>query len=43
MIESVILEHPGVVEVAVLGVPDDVYGEVVTALVARRCVGRGCP
>ena len=27
----------GVAEVAVLGVPDDVYGEVVTALVARRC------
>ena len=33
MIESAILEHPGVAEVAVLGVPDDVYGEVVTAVV----------
>ena len=36
MVESAILEHPGVAEVAVLGVPDEVYGEVVTALVARR-------
>jgi malonyl-CoA/methylmalonyl-CoA synthetase len=36
MIESVILEHPGVAEVAILGVPDEVYGEVVTALVALK-------
>lgn len=36
MIESAIMEHPGVAEVAVLGVPDDVYGEVVTAIVARK-------
>ena len=36
MIENVILEHPGVAEVAVLGMPDETYGEVVTALVARR-------
>ncbi|KAG1670361.1 hypothetical protein FOA52_000121 [Chlamydomonas sp. UWO 241] len=35
-IESVVLEHPGVAEVAVIGVPDEVYGEVVTALVARK-------
>eukprot|EP00955_Chlamydomonas_euryale_P116263 366406-Chlamydomonas_euryale.AAC.26 len=36
MIESAIMEHPGVSEVAVLGVPDDTYGEVVTALVGRQ-------
>ena len=36
MIENVILEHPGVAEVAVVGVPDDVYGEIVVALVARK-------
>ncbi len=36
MIESVILEHPGVAEVAVVGMPDEVHGEVVTALVARK-------
>lgn len=35
-IESVILEAAGVAEVAVLGMPDDTYGEVVTALVAAR-------
>lgn len=33
-IESVILEHPGVCEAAVLGMPDETFGEVVTALVA---------
>ncbi|GAX83846.1 hypothetical protein CEUSTIGMA_g11270.t1 [Chlamydomonas eustigma] len=36
MVESVILEYPGVSEVAVLGVPEEVYGEVVTALVALK-------
>jgi malonyl-CoA/methylmalonyl-CoA synthetase len=36
MIENVILEHPGVAEVAVVGLPDDLYGEVVVALVARK-------
>ncbi|PNH05474.1 Malonate--CoA ligase [Tetrabaena socialis] len=35
-IESVILEHPDIAEVAVLGVPDETFGEVVTALVAAR-------
>lgn len=33
-IENVILEHPAIAEVAVLGVPDETFGEVVTALVA---------
>ncbi|GLI61914.1 hypothetical protein VaNZ11_004438 [Volvox africanus] len=35
-IESVVLEHPGIAEVAVLGVPDETFGEVVTALVAAK-------
>ena len=35
-IESVILEHPEVEEVAVVGVPDEVFGEVVSALVVMR-------
>ena len=40
MVESVLLEHPGVGEAAVIGVPDEVYGEVVTALVVRRRVAQ---
>ncbi|KAG2443494.1 hypothetical protein HXX76_001847 [Chlamydomonas incerta] len=35
-IESAVLEHPAVAEVAVLGVPDEALGEVITALVAAR-------
>ncbi|GIL75510.1 hypothetical protein Vretifemale_5226 [Volvox reticuliferus] len=35
-IESVVLEHPGIAEVAVLGVPDETFGEVVTALVTAK-------
>ncbi|GLC43965.1 hypothetical protein PLESTB_000214700 [Pleodorina starrii] len=35
-IESVIMEHPAISEVAVLGVPDETFGEVVTALVAAK-------
>ncbi|KAG2497238.1 hypothetical protein HYH03_004826 [Edaphochlamys debaryana] len=35
-IESAILEHPGVGEVAVLGVPDQALGEAVTALLAPK-------
>lgn len=33
-VESAIMEHPSVGEVAVLGVPDPTFGEVITALVA---------
>ena len=35
-IEDVIAAHPGVAEVAVFGVPDEVYGEAVCAAVALR-------
>ncbi|EFJ50094.1 hypothetical protein VOLCADRAFT_104041 [Volvox carteri f. nagariensis] len=35
-VESVVLEHPAIAEVAVLGVPDETFGEVVTALVAVK-------
>src|SRR5690625_1457900 len=31
--EQVLYEHPDVVEVAVIGVPDDAWGELVTAVV----------
>src|SRR5699024_4252760 len=30
--EQVLYEHPDIVEVAVIGVPDDAWGEVVTAV-----------
>ena len=35
-VESVILEHPDVVEVAVVGAPDELRGEVVEAYVVLR-------
>jgi fatty-acyl-CoA synthase len=35
-IEDVLFAHPGVADVAVLGVPDDVWGEQVAAVVRRR-------
>jgi len=34
--EDLLLEHPGVAEVAVLGVPDRTWGEVGLAVVVRR-------
>ncbi len=35
-VESVLLEHPDVVEAGVIGIPHDVAGEVVRAYVSRR-------
>jgi acyl-CoA synthetase (AMP-forming)/AMP-acid ligase II len=35
-VESVIFAHPGVADVAVIGVPDDVWGEAVKAVVVRK-------
>ena len=35
-VERVVSAHPAVVEVAVIGVPDDHWGEAVTAFVVRR-------
>ena len=32
-VEAVLVRHPGVAEVAVIGLPDDEYGEIVTAVV----------
>ncbi|WP_185989988.1 acyl-CoA synthetase [Janibacter cremeus] len=34
-VEQVLYGHPDVVEVAVIGVPDDTWGEIVTAVVVR--------
>ena len=36
-VEAVLAGHPDVIEACVIGIPDDVWGEVVTAFV----VGRG--
>jgi fatty-acyl-CoA synthase len=35
-IEDVIMSHPGVREVAVFGIPDDIYGEAVCAVVVKK-------
>jgi len=35
-IESVLLEHPAILDVAVIGIPDDIWGESVCALVALK-------
>ncbi|MFH8492655.1 AMP-binding protein [Streptomyces coeruleorubidus] len=35
-VEEVLYEHPDIVEAAVIGVPDDHYGEEIAALVAAR-------
>lgn len=42
-IEGVLAEHPGIGEVVVLGLPDAVYGEIVTAVVVRRSRGPDDP
>ncbi|HEY3484925.1 MAG TPA: AMP-dependent synthetase, partial [Ilumatobacteraceae bacterium] len=34
-VEDVIFQHPDVTEVAVIGIPDEKWGELVTALVVR--------
>ena len=35
-VESCLLEHPGIVEAAVVGKPDPTYGEAVVAFAVRR-------
>ncbi|WP_408637440.1 AMP-binding enzyme, partial [Nocardia aurea] len=35
-VEEVLYEHPDIVEAAVIGVPDDHYGEEVAAVIALR-------
>ena len=35
-VERILLEHPGVLEAAIVGVPDETWGERVVAVVVRR-------
>ena len=35
-IESVLYRHPAILEAAVLGLPDEEWGEIVTAVIALR-------
>eukprot|EP01059_Diplonema_ambulator_P024986 TRINITY_DN4182_c0_g1_i2.p1 TRINITY_DN4182_c0_g1~~TRINITY_DN4182_c0_g1_i2.p1 ORF type:complete len:439 (+),score=90.94 TRINITY_DN4182_c0_g1_i2:113-1318(+) len=37
-IESALLRHPSLLEVSIIGTPDDVYGEIVTAIAAPSTV-----
>lgn len=37
-IESVLLEHPAIKEVAVLGLPDPQYGEVLSFIYIYSCI-----
>ena len=38
-VEAVLVAHPDVAEVAVIGLPDDEYGEIVTAVVVPTAPG----
>jgi fatty-acyl-CoA synthase len=38
-VESILYGHPSIIEVAVIGLPDEKWGEAVTAYC---CIGRGC-
>ncbi|MBN2198377.1 MAG: acyl--CoA ligase [Candidatus Aminicenantes bacterium] len=42
-VEAVLSSHPAVAESAVIGVPDDVWGEVVAAVVVMKKDGRATP
>ena len=42
-VEEALAQHPDVAEVAVIGVPDEHWGETVTALVVRRPARRTGP
>lgn len=42
-VENVLLEHPAVQECAVIGLPDDDRGQLVTAVVVLRAGHVGCP